>query len=196
MPRPPVKKTRVLAEAQEYGETLGRLKANAHWKELIKGNEQSVRAHIGKFIDSMATKIDPLELAAVGASAFLIHTVLEGSIDIINKITDIASSPAAQSVVDWLTKGNLLWLLDYTTPKPRQGGGSYPFPNPNFNVGGGGGVDGSAPQPIISKNELLLWAVSFLVAFVAIRYGPAMVQSVGGLTGLANLFIGGLALGA
>jgi hypothetical protein len=56
MPRPPVKKTRKLAEAQAYGETLGALKAHAHWNESKKSLPESLRGHLGTLLDNATPK--------------------------------------------------------------------------------------------------------------------------------------------
>jgi len=85
LPRPPVKKTFKLAEAEALGRASGEMRA--HKKKPLA---ESLREHLGKMID----RVDPLEVVAVVGTTYVLHETILASTDVLNKITaKIAINP-------------------------------------------------------------------------------------------------------
>lgn len=191
MGRVPIKSTEKLAMAERTGE----LKAEAKFRNSSLGAERSLQEHLGKLFDHMAEKIDPLELAAIGATTYFVHSIIMTTQDLLNGFTNAIINPIIQKQaggsVSWtniITGGPAEWinaaegslfkgLIDMikgiqppTTPPPPEPGTQQ-----------------------VTQDHPILWIISFLAAYVIIRFGPAIIQSLGGMTGLIKL-VGGLAI--
>jgi hypothetical protein len=232
MPRPPVKKTLKLAEAQAYGETMGTMKAEAHFRELNKGQERSLKAHLGKFLDAMAAKVDPVEIAVVLSTTYVVHSVLLSSQtfianlvkhqtavfeglakvakgDIVGGLLQYETGMTSESLAKFATGDIVGGVLQYETDMRglAQMFGELPvigqiFKNLASATSGGSKVTAKAGEAAakIEKTEeqkiaeaidsTELWLISFVIAYVVIRYGPALIKDMGGISGIATLLIG------
>lgn len=68
MPKPPLKKTRKLAEAQAYGEEIGKFKAWKHIKPIDR---------LKYFFWKKLEKVDPIEVIEILAVAWVIKATVE-----------------------------------------------------------------------------------------------------------------------
>jgi len=164
MPRPPVKKTFRLAKAQAYGEELGKLEANRHFREdMKKGQESSIKEGIFSTLKSMVEKIDPLEALAMGSATVLLHEVLSKSTDFLTEVDEKFSVTVLLNPITGLVANALWQILPEGVPKQ------------NINM---------------KPSELMLWIIAFLVAFILIRYGGEIISSLGGVLGVGKLLLG------
>lgn len=83
MARPPKKKTKILAEAQELGVLKARLK-------MFKNEPSSVM--IKRWIENMANKIDPMELVATIGATYIVKQGIEWS--------EILAAQASKNIFD------------------------------------------------------------------------------------------------
>ncbi len=202
MGRPAKIKNRVESYARAYGETKGALDAAADFKLKQKGQTESFSAHIGKFFDAMGRKVDPLEVAAVAATTYFVHELIMQTAGLVAKINgalispEVLKSAGGNSLFSSLGLSNLAsggpaeWInaleqsgmielvkalgLKKTEPAPETPAGQTPPADAS-----------QAPQ-----DSLFIWVVSFLAAYVIIRFGPAIITSLGGITGIVKLFAG------
>lgn len=154
MPRPPVKKTFKLAEAAALGKASGEIKAHKK-KPLL----ESVREHIGLMID----RIDPLEIAAVVGTTYVLHETILASTDVLNKITaKISMNP------EWVigALNPLAGLMLSLMPKPE-------FPQELENIK--------------TPDSLFLWIVCFILAFIVVRHGAELLGKLSGSGGIMSL---------
>ena len=147
MPRPPVKATLRLAEAQEAGILRAQLKAHKK-KPLL----ESLKEHIGKMID----RIDPLETFAVIAGTFIVHDVIVSTEKFANALQDLAQKGAKG------TGGLSIDFFNYLKLMFGQLNIS------NLKAGFEQTVS-SQEADTIKFDDFQIWAVSFVVAFLLIR---------------------------
>jgi hypothetical protein len=171
MPRPRVKANRLEAEATAFGQTMGVLKAEEHFRNLAKGDKRHIQTHIGKFIDSLASKIDPLEAVAVAGTTYLVHQAIMGAPKFLE---ELKTSPLVKGAAYALnptffavtTIFDILGQATGTQPTKEQ------------------------VQDILKDNELAIWILSFVAAYLVIRYGASFVKDMGGFTGIAGMLAG------
>ena len=135
---------------------VGSLKAENKVHEK-KSMLDSAREHIGKMID----RIDPLEVGAVAGLTFVLHETILSTSDLLQKINvTIARNPAYVVGVLNPFAGLMLALL----PKVS-------FPEELENIK--------------TPDSFFLWVVSFILAFIIIRWGAELLK--GGVSGVASL---------
>jgi hypothetical protein len=129
---------------------------------------ESLKEHISKMID----RIDPLEVVAVCSGTYIIHTAIVTTEDLFNKVTKLSfDNPAVRGISDFVT-GNFSdifnQILGAATQKPT----------------------GDAPLQI-QVPDLLVWMISFFVAFLLVRWGGQFIASIASnplaLSGLLGL---------
>lgn len=76
-----VKEAKKLAEAEEIGRARGKQKAHKH-KKL----EESLREHIGKFID----RIEPMEFIGLLSTTYVIHGIILTTAELTQRATNIS----------------------------------------------------------------------------------------------------------
>jgi hypothetical protein len=81
LPRPPVKKHRKLAEAEETGRLNARLKHESKTWKNKKHMLVSIKNHLGKALD----RIDPLEMVAVVGTTIVVKKVIDTTEDLKGK---------------------------------------------------------------------------------------------------------------
>lgn len=195
MGRIPVKSTEKLAAAAKKGE----LTAENKFRQSEQGQWRSLQEHIGKFLDAMANKIDPLELAAIAATTFLVHEVIlsiEGlAVNIVNKvgtglygIGQAVGGAAAGSAQD-LNAGIFNWasgelgILNQFLP-------GWGFGDLSTGFAAAGKTGSTQPPTVKAGDTLTIWLISFVIAYIIINYGPAIIQSFGGISGIATKLVG------
>lgn len=121
----------------------------------------SARQHIGKIID----RVDPLETAAVIGTTVLIHGFILSIEGFAGELTATLANKVSDIGISGITQlaTNLGFKLDLPTAPQAQ-----------------------AKPP---QDNITLWLLSFVVAFILVRYGAQILSSFGGLKGL----IGGMA---
>ena len=157
MPRPPVKKTRKLAEAQAFGQTLGEMKARLKFCESDKGYWNSLREHIGKLID----QIDPLELFAVGGLTVVIQPMVYESQKFLDYASKAGSGDRVSNIVDFTVRGLLLTLF------------------PMLDVYLSPSQEDAKVADTKSPNVLLSYIVAFVLAFMVMKFSTAIVADGG-----------------
>ena len=169
MPRPPVKKTMKLAEA----ERLGFLKAELKWHKK-KPLEESLREHIGKMIDN----VDGLDVLAIGSGTLLIHQFILKDPDILRRVSN-AFSTLSYAISDPF----MVWIQGITS---YFGLGWLWGPPPGY-------IETGSATGSVELDQLMLWILSFVIAFMLVKYGGQIFgmlgSSIGGIAGLIGLFV-------
>jgi len=178
MARGKLLKTKVkeaLTEASIVQEAIkvGSLKAEqkVHEKKTLL---ESAKEHIGKMID----RIDPLEALAMGFTTFIVHDVLVKTEEFLLQFSHIYAESVAEVKAEgksgfWWENIGAFWgnlpVIGVMTP----------FPSTN-------GVSPSQTKP---EDSIMLWAVSFIIAFLIIRYGDKILEAFGGIAKLGMTLI-------
>lgn len=169
MPRPPIKKTRVLAKAQRLGELMAERQFHKN-----KSLEESFREHIGKMID----RLDPIEAMAVGSSTLLIHQFILKDTATLTKVANAFSTLTYAATQPWM-----VWL---------QGMTSYL----GFGWLFGGPPQMKTDESLTGNptlDQLMLWLLSFVIAVMLVKYGGQIFgmlgKGLGGMAGIIGLFL-------
>jgi len=149
LPKPPVVKTEKLATAQAYGETIGKAKAESDWKKTQKGFEESLRKHLGHWIDT----INPLELTATLGMTFIVKNV----IDVTPEITDNLLKYGWAGAVG-LTFG---WIFEEYLKKKKKKPVEFP------------------KVETLDQFEVFKWIISFSIAYIIVRHGGQIMMALG-----------------
>ena len=169
MPRPPVKKTRRLAEAAEEGKLRAQFKMSKK-----KPLDVSIKEHIGKFIDKIEMK-DAIKLIEIGAIAYIIKPIIQTAPALVEGVKQhVYNAPE-------FLKGD---LLNYFGIPPSIFGFEIYKP-PSVILA----QEVKDVSKAASLSEPIAWALSIGIACLIVEFGPLMLQSVGGLTTLAGLLI-------
>lgn len=155
MPRPPVKKTRVLAEAEALGKAIGEMKAHKR-----KPLEESLREHIGKMID----RVDPLELIAVVAGTFIVHETISSIESTVSKIATLAQQGSKKGEVGSADLFNYLGIMFGQVNIFNLKVGEVAWGNPEKE-----GIPNSDKNGSSMTNDLMTWGVSFLISYLLIQ---------------------------
>lgn len=174
LPRLPLKKTEKLAEKQAYGETLGKLKAEYHFKETKKGWLKSLREHIGKAIDN----INMLELGAVLGLTWFIHDRLMMETDLTKTIANIvvASVKEAKRIEE---------IIKPFEPYFRETSGVWRSILTAFLLGVKGEEIIGTTQEFLGELKLspvqrerfgvYTWIISFVLAYIIVKHGGQII---------------------
>jgi hypothetical protein len=167
MPRPPVKKTRRLAEAKREGELRAELKM--HKKKPIT---ESIKEHVGKAID----RVDPLEAVAVLGLTPLVKVVI---LDPLNGFAKAMSGFTQERASAWDYHLSSFWAFFDITESG--------LPEWLKSQGKSG-----LPQGF-SFPDWQIWLVSFAVSYLIIKHAGAILQAgvtgIKSLTGLVTMFM-------
>jgi len=150
MGRPPVKSTRALVKAK--------LVAEAKFMNSNIGREVWLRSQVERLID----KIDPLELTATIAGAFVVYDLIKSMPELLAQArvtTIIAVSPILAVLIDKLLGG-----IAITSEQQAE-------------------LDKIRNQP-----DFMLFVKSFVISYLMIKHSGQIINGVGNLTG----FIAGM----
>jgi len=139
---------------------MGEFKAKDHYFSSKKGSWAKLEYYLEKLLSRL--KIDAAELLAMGAATFLIYNVLKENVDFVNSINKVGAKDI-NAFVGGIIPGIIGTLM-----------GAFPASN-------------EKDAPPFDFNILL---VSFLIAFITMRYGAQIIQSFGGIIGIGKLLIG------
>lgn len=166
-----LKKIEKEARAQRKGEILGEF--DAHSKKSFL---ESLREHIGKTIDN----VDPIEAMAIGSGTILIHQFILNNPDSLRQINNAYATLKQVATEPWVA-----WF-----------GGLASYFGLGFLVGAPPGYEVEKGKPItgnVITDQLMLWMLSFVVAFVLIKYGGQLLgllgAGAGGMGGIVSLFL-------
>lgn len=168
MPRPPKKKTRVLAEA----ETTGKLKAKDKHKSKIFKNKKQMKAWIIEQLEKLIARIDPLELTAVMGATVIIKTGIDWSEEILKQFEATSKETWWKLVfpVETIMGMGYDALFQQLTGKPREQMRKE--------------MEGQV------YTEVMEWIVSFCIAYVVIHNFGALIDAGTSLLGSAKMLLG------
>jgi len=163
VPRPPKKKTRVLAKAQREGE----LKAEIEHINKVFKNKKHLKAWFTLRLQHLLEKIEPLKALAILGTTILIKSGIEWS--------EIAAEELFKknSLIRTLMRmANPFWFLaeGYIPEAPEQ-------------------IKEALDQPHV---EVIQWIISFAVAYLIVEHGDAIINAGGNVLGVAKGLIGAL----
>jgi hypothetical protein len=175
VPRPPVKATQRLAEAQEYG----KLKAQERMRKIkhkftLESIMLSAREHIGKLIDTSNLK-DIIDLVAAVGLTVVIHETIKVFEKVATNVDNIASyvgwmnNPVMKTL--FMPTGFILTLLYGDIPAKGQT---------------------TVPQAqALSLTDVITWMLSFSLAWCIVKWGDKLLNaglgSLGGILGMVGL---------
>jgi len=163
LPRPPIKKTRVLAKAQREGE----LKAEAQHRAKTFSNKKQFHIWLVERLENLVDKIDPLKLVATVAMTVFVKTGIEWTEDIVS--TALGKDSLIRTIASMLP---ILGIIEAITPEiPPQI------------------TQEALDTPQV---EFIEWLISFLVAYMLVEHAGEIIQAGGNLLGVAKGLIGGL----
>jgi hypothetical protein len=176
----PKKKTQVLAEKHAYGETLGRLKAETHFKNTQKGWWKSIREHVGKLIDNM----DPLDLTAVLAGTIIVKMVID----------DMEANPSGLLAT---VKRSGFKLIGLNEPSEAQFMKEHPDYAKLWYGAGLGELAKKLPVSFYSSEGFFPdwadWLIAFFISYLFVKHGGQIIgllgDSVSGLAGFAKMML-------
>jgi len=125
----------------------------------------SLREHVGRAVD----RVDWLELAAIGGLTYLIHGVLVSTEAFVLKVQE---KPLL--ILGWINVSVPLILL-----------GALGKPSPELQKK----MDELAAG-IEGKLDLPIWILSFVIAFLVIRYGMQSIMAQGGFLAVGQQLLG------
>lgn len=166
MPRPPVRKTRKLAEAQRLGELMGELKF--HKRKSLK---ESLREHIGKIIDTITFR-DIVDVIAAAGIAPVIYNCLDKIDSLKNNLTADIEATAIGALI-----------------------GTIIFPGIGTMLGGILATVGKVAVTDVTVSALsvpqsLKWLLAFGIAWCIVRWGDKMLSAgIGSLAGVVGLLV-------
>jgi hypothetical protein len=108
---------------------------------------ESLREHIGKMID----RIDPLETIAVAASTYIIHETIINTATLLGQVNTVLIKP----------ENVLLFDLNPVAAAITTSIGLASMPQ---------------PKDIKKPDSILLWVVSFIIAFILVRYAGEIIK--------------------
>jgi hypothetical protein len=171
MGRGPLLKTLV---RKEKALTKARIQAEFKEKNRLKNSEKgymvSLREHIGKALD----RIDPLEGLATISMTVLVHETILHDPEILRQIQNVFSTVSTAIANP---------LYAYLGGLAGYFGLGFLFPPVGYQ-------ETRAPGP---WDPVLLWAISFAIAFIICRFSGQIVQgigqAVGGLSSMVKLLL-------
>jgi hypothetical protein len=174
MPRPPVKATRRVAEAQEAGILDAREKARRkHLKWNIKSLMESAREHVGKLIDTLTFR-DIIDIVAAIGLAPVIRSVIADLPAIKNSLTTVFLAPGVY-VAGIFFPGLQNIANQALDLIGKFFSGTLGQPPPTVQATAG------SPQ----AEDIMLWILSFAVAWMIVKFGDKLINA--GITGLSGI---------
>lgn len=175
-----IKDAKKISEAATLGYFSGKAKAEDKKNLLVSAKE-----HLGKIID----RVDPLEIGAVVALTPIIRITILGTEDLINRINSWAASFALQGLKTYTS--TVLGFFDAFIPNLPG------IPLKDIVSAAGKGISGlptsgttETTVPKLKIDDWLLWALSFFLAFMVVRYGGDIIKAIGSATGSLTSLIG------
>lgn len=177
-----VKEAKKIAEATAIGEEIGKQKA--HRKKKF---DDSLRQHIGKFID----RIEPMEFLSVLATTYVVHGIILTTTEFLERATNISKGlriisgtpdivkylPFSDTPVGWVS--NIPFLVSRIWDIYTQKGATDEVKKQV--------VEGS--KKILEEpdsDSIYLWAVSFAIAYYIQKHGITEIfGSIRSFLGLA-----------
>lgn len=167
----------------EYVEEKARAKArldaeDEHDAKLFSGKGKkrlvaSVASHLGKLID----RLDAMETGAIFIGTYLVHDILIKSPQIVAQANDLLVRPSG--VEQMLTWGPIYGSLNIV-----------------YHHFIGQPVEKGAKEMVEQTPDLIIWAVSFLIAFLVIKHFGLILEGITsmgkGLVGLGMMLLGGV----
>lgn len=158
---PSLKSQRKRAHDLAFAEEKGRLDAQlkAHQKKPL---EESFKEHLGKLIDTLDTE-DIIKIIGVGSIAYIIQPIVKNLPSISAYIAAVGPYAAGQTMA--LFNPISLFIQLTKTPPPVE------IPKDS------------------TLDDSISWMLSIGIACLIVQFGPAILESIGGVGKLATLFL-------
>ncbi len=148
---------------QSKMETKGRLQALREFHKT-KTIEESLREHLGKFLDRL-TMDDFLTLGSIVSLAIVLKPIIQGISEIKDAYQDSAPVKAALRTFVAIGAPIVLPLIPFFA------------------------YSETAPDKIEIRDELA-WLMSFTIAVLTVKFGPDLLKQTGGVKNLVSLLLG------
>lgn len=160
------------AEAIAKGTELGKYKAHSK-----KPWQESLKEHLGHWIDG----INPLDLAAICATTYLIHGVV------------ITSTTLMQTITNYVTKTpEGIGLIFGSAVAPFFGipGIVVHYLQQMINISNFSKTEQNQIKAFSQTTDFMIWIVSFALAYILIKHGGALIGMLGSEAGSISKIVG------
>lgn len=167
MTRLPSNRVLRAAARKTKAEVKSKLAAEEEWTGTLQGRKKWFRDAVRKLISDLGEKIDPLELMAILGLTWTVKQIMD------IKFPDFRSSifVSGAAVPTWGIEGGLRGLRD------------------ELAAGITGTETGIEWKQLLAFPDWQEWIVAFVIAFIVIRHGDALLASIGSLVKVVGLLL-------
>lgn len=166
----PKSRTQRKIAREEKARVKAHLSAQWEFDKSKMGRKKSLNDHLGKFIDALGERVDPLEIAAVMGATYFVHGIITTSEDFLKRaalpLTQFRIERFASAMAGTLTFG--LWRPFSEIPMTEAEKADIESKYPDWQI----------------------WIVSFVIAYLVVHnFGDLAKAGITGIKGLIGFLL-------